>query len=41
MIEDWKFFDQSIKNDIRTYCNITKIATSQGDEYTICLINHA
>ena len=32
---DWKnFFDQPIKNDKRTYGNIRKIATGQGDDYT-------
>ena len=29
-----KLFHQSVKNDIRTYENIKKIATGQGDDYT-------
>ena len=28
------FFDQTIKNDFRTYGNTKKIATGQGDDYT-------
>ena len=28
------FFDQPIKNDWKTYDNIKKIATGQGDDYT-------
>ena len=27
-------FNQPVKNDIRTYDNFQKIATSQGDDYT-------
>ena len=27
------FFDQPIRNDIKTYKNIRKIATDQGDDY--------
>ena len=27
------FFDQPIRNDIKTYKNIRKIATNQGDDY--------
>ena len=35
------FFDQSIKNDLRTYENIRKIATGQGDDYrTGCLLDY-
>ena len=38
MIDEWNFFDQPIKNDQITYDNIWKIATCQGDDYTIgCL----
>ena len=29
---DEKFFDQPVKNDPRTYDNIRKIATGQGDD---------
>ena len=28
------FFDQPIENDVKTYENIKKIATGQGDDYT-------
>ena len=28
------FSDQPIKNDLKTYDNIRKIATGQGDDYT-------
>ena len=33
---DWrkKFFDQPVKNNLRTYDNLRKIATDQGDDYT-------
>ena len=34
MINGPKFFDQPVKNDIRTYDNIRKITTGQGDDYT-------
>ena len=33
MINRRKFFDQPIKNDLKTYDNIRKIATGQGDDY--------
>ena len=32
MIERRNVFDQQIKNDIKTYENIQKITTSQGDD---------
>ena len=35
MINGQSFFDQPVKNNLRTYDNIRKIATSQGDDYTI------
>ena len=36
------FFDQPIKNDKRTYENIRKIATGQGNDYTTsCLLDYA
>ena len=36
-----KFFDQPINNDIKTYENIRKIATGQGDDYTTgCLLDY-
>ena len=33
-------FDQPVKNNLRTYDNIRKIATGQGDDYTTgCLLD--
>ena len=38
MIDGNFFFDQPVKNDQRTYDDIQKIATVQGDDYTtVCL----
>ena len=35
------FFDQPIKNNLKTYDNIRKIATGQGDDYTTsCLLDY-
>ena len=34
MIDGKNFFDQPVKNDIRTSDNIWKISTGQGDDYT-------
>ena len=34
MVNERNFFDQTIKTDLRTYDNIQKIATGQGDDYT-------
>ena len=40
MIDGRNFFDQPIKNDIRTYKNIRKITTGQRDDYTTgCLLD--
>ena len=40
MIDGQNFFDQSVKNNLRTYDNIRKIATDQGDDYTTsCLLD--
>ena len=40
MIEQ-KLFDQPVKNNLRTYGNIQKIATGQGDDYTTsCLLDY-
>ena len=40
MIEE-KLFDQPVKNNLRTYGNIQKIATGQGDDYmTSCLLDY-
>ena len=41
MIDGRNFFDQPIKNDLKTYDNITKIAMGQGDDYTTeCLLDY-
>ena len=34
MIDGQNLFDQPVKNDIRTYDNIRKIASGQGYDYT-------
>ena len=39
MIYGRDFFDWPIKSDLKTYDNIKKIATGQGDDYTtVCLL---
>ena len=39
MIDGKNFFDQPVKNYLITYENIWKIATGQGDDYSIgCLL---
>ena len=39
MIEGQIFFDQPVKNNIRTYNNILKTTTGQADDYsTSCLL---
>ena len=41
MIDGRNFFDQPIKNDLKTYDDIRKIATGQGDDYTTgCLLDY-
>ena len=36
------FFDQPINSDLKTYENIRKIATGQGDDYTTgCLLDYS
>ena len=41
IIDRRSFFDQPIKNGFKTYDNIRKIATGQGDDYTTgCLLDH-
>ena len=41
MINGRNFFDQPIKNDLKTYDNIRKIVTGQGDDYTTgCLLDN-
>ena len=40
-IDDKNFFDQPINNDIKTYENIRKITTGQGDDSTTgCLLDY-
>ena len=34
MIDRRNFFDQTVKNNLRTYDNVSKIATGQGDDFT-------
>ena len=34
MINGRNLFDQPVKNDLKTYDNIRKIATNQGDGHT-------
>ena len=35
------FFDQPVKNDLRTYHNIQKITTGRGDDYaTVCSLDY-
>ena len=41
MIDVRNFFDQPIKNDLKTYNKIRKIAVGQGDDYTTgCLLDY-
>ena len=41
MIDGQKFFNQRVKNSLRTYDTIQKIATGQGDDYTAgCLLDY-
>ena len=41
MIDGRNFFDQPIKNNIKTYENIRKIKTGEGDNYaTGCLLDY-
>ena len=40
MIDGGNVFDQPVKNDMRTYDDIRKIATGQEDDYTNgCLLD--
>ena len=42
MIDGKNFFDQPINNNLKTYKNIRKIATGQGDDYkTGCLLDYS
>ena len=41
MIDGRNFFDEPVKNNLRTYDNFSKIATGQGDDYTTgCLLDY-
>ena len=41
MIDGKNFFDQPINSDLKTYENIRRIATGQGDDYTTgCLLDY-
>ena len=41
MMDGQNFFDQPVKNNLRTYDNIQKIVTGQGDDYTtVCLFDY-
>ena len=41
MIDGQNIFDHPVKNDLRTYHNIQKIAIGQGDDYsTGCLLDN-
>ena len=41
MIDGQNLFDQPIKNNLKSYDNIRKIATGQGNDYaTGCLLHH-
>ena len=41
MIDGKNFFDQPVNNDFKTYENIRKITTGQGDDYTTgCLLHY-
>ena len=42
MIDGKSFFDQAINSMLKTYENITKIATGQGTDYTTgCLLDYS
>ena len=42
MTDGKNFFDQPINSDLKTYENIRKIATGQGDDYTTgCLLDYS
>ena len=43
MEDQWRnIFDQPVKNDLRTYENIQKITTGQGDDYRPgCLLDYS
>ena len=42
MIDGRSIFDQPVKNVLRTYDNILKSTTGQGDDYAVgCLLDYA
>ena len=42
MINRQNFFDQPVKNDLRTFDNMWKIGTGQENDYAAgCLINYS
>ena len=42
MIDDKNVFDQPINSNLKTYENIRRIATGQGDDYTTgCLLDYS
>ena len=42
MIDEQNFFDQPVKNNLRTYDNVRKIVTGQKDDYTTsCLLDYS
>ena len=41
MIDGENSYDEPVKNDLSTYGNIHKLATSQGDDYIAgCFLDH-
>ena len=41
MIDEQIFFNQPVRNNLRTYDSIQKIVTDQGNDYTTdCLLDH-
>ena len=41
MVDEKNVFNQSVKNDLRTFESNQKIAVSPGDDYTIgCLLDY-
>ena len=41
MIDGRNFFERPVKNDLRTYDNIQKIAIGPGDDYTTdCVLDY-
>ena len=42
MIDGKNFFDQPVNSNLKTYENIRRIATGQGDDYTTdCLLDYS